>query len=294
MFAIRKGVSKFKFLIYVLPVIALISLIIYIPFFMSMAYSFTEWNGISREAKFIGFENFKNIFVSDSSFQSSAVFTLKYAVLFIIIINVLALLLAVMLDKKLYSTNILRAGFFIPYILSLVIVGFIWRFIFMQGFSALEKITGWNVFSWSWLGDVKLAFWSILIVSIWQSIGLYIVIYIAGLQSIPYELIEASIVDGAGSIKRFFKVTFPLLMPSITTCVFLSLTNSIKVFDVIVSLTGGGPGGATVSITYDIYKEAFQNNFYGYGTAKALLLFLAILVITLVQVTFFKSKEVEM
>jgi len=180
MFAIRKGVSKFKFLIYVLPVIALISLIIYIPFFMSMAYSFTEWNGISREAKFIGFENFKNIFVSDSSFQSSAVFTLKYAVLFIIIINVLALLLAVMLDKKLYSTNILRAGFFIPYILSLVIVGFIWRFIFMQGFSALEKITGWNVFSWSWLGDVKLAFWSILIVSIWQSIGLYIVIYIGG------------------------------------------------------------------------------------------------------------------
>ena len=164
----------------------------------------------------------------------------------------------------------------------------------MQGFSALEKITGWNVFSWSWLGDVKLAFWSILIVSIWQSIGLYIVIYIAGLQSIPYELIEASIVDGAGSIKRFFKVTFPLLMPSITTCVFLSLTNSIKVFDVIVSLTGGGPGGATVSITYDIYKEAFQNNFYGYGTAKALLLFLAILVITLVQVTFFKSKELEM
>jgi len=289
----KKGVSKFKFLIYVLPVVVLISLIIYVPFVMSMAYSFTEWNGISKEAKFIGLENFKSIFVDDNSFQSSAVFTVKYSALFIVIINVLALLLAVILDKKLYSTNILRAGFFIPYILSLVIVGFIWRFIFMQGFNALGEITGWKVFSWSWLGDAKLAFWSILIVSVWQSIGLYIVIYIAGLQAIPHEMLEASIVDGAGSINRFFKVIFPLLMPSITTCVFLALTNSIKVFDVIVSLTNGGPGGATVSITYNIYKEAFQNNFYGYGTAKALVLFVIILVITLVQVTFFKSKEVE-
>ncbi len=294
MFASRKGIGRFKYLVYVLPVIIFISLIIYVPFVMSMAYSFTEWNGISKEAKFIGLENFKSIFFGDSSFQYSAVFTIKHSILFIIIVNVLALLIAVLLDKKLYTTNILRAGFFVPYILSLVIVGFIWKFIFMQGFNALEAITGWKVFSWSWLGDAKLAFWSVLIVSIWQSIGLYIVIYIAGLQSIPHDLVESSIVDGAGSIKRFFNVILPLLMPSVTTCVFLALTNSIKVFDIIVSLTNGGPGGATISITYDIYKEAFQNNFYGYGTAKALILFVAILLITLVQVAFFKSKEVEM
>lgn len=294
MVKIKKGISKYEFLIYVVPVVVFISLVVYIPFIMSMAYSFTEWNGISKAAKYIGVENFKAIFTDDSAFQASAVFTIKYSVLFIIIINVLALLIAVMLDKKLHSTNILRAGFFIPYILSLVIVGFIWRFIFIQGFDTLNNITHLGIFSWSWLGNSKLAFWSILFVSIWQSIGFYIVIYIAGLQSIPYELVEAAIVDGAGSVKRFFNVIIPLLMPSITSCVFLALTNSIKVFDVIVSLTNGGPGGATTSITYDIYKEAFQNNSYGYGTAKALVLFVAILVITLVQITFFKSKEVEM
>lgn len=293
MFKINKSISKIEYLIYVLPVVVLISFVVYIPFVMSMAYSFTEWNGISKAARFIGVENFKLIFTEDTAFHASAIFTIKFSILFIIIVNVLAVLIAVLLDKKLRSTNLLRAGFFIPYILSLVIVGFIWRFIFIQGFQSLGSITGWDLFSWSWLGDAKLAFWSILFVSVWQSVGFYIVIYIAGLQSIPYELIEAAIVDGAGSVRRFFSVTIPLLMPSITSCVFLALTNSIKVFDVIVSLTNGGPGGATTSITYDIYKEAFQNNSYGYGTAKALVLFVAILVVTLVQVTFFKSREVE-
>jgi raffinose/stachyose/melibiose transport system permease protein len=288
------GKNKMAFIVYVLPVLVFITLVVYIPFIMSMCYSFTEWNGISREAKFIGLENFKIIFTEDGSFKDSALFTLKFSVLFIVITNILAMITAVMLNKEIKTSNMLRAGFFVPYILSLVIVGFIWKFIFIQGFDTLEKMTNLNFFSWSWLGDAKLAFWSVLFVSIWQSVGFYIVIYIAGLQSISFELIEAAIVDGARSTTRFFKVVIPLIMPSVTACVFLSLTNSIKVFDVIVSLTNGGPGGATTSITYDIYKEAFQNNSYGYGTAKALLLFLAILVITLIQVKFFKSKEVEM
>lgn len=285
--------GKLAFIAYVLPVLVFITLVVYIPFIMSMGYSFTEWNGISRAAKFIGLENFRVIFTEDGAFKDSAIFTLKFSVLFIVIINILALIMAVMLDKKLKTSNMLRAGFFVPYILSSVIVGFIWKFIFIQGFETMGKLTNLGFFSWSWLGNAKLAFWSILFVSIWQSIGFYIVIYIAGLQSISFELIEAAIVDGAGSVVRFFKVVIPLIMPSITTCVFLALTNSIKIFDVIVSLTNGGPGGSTTSITYDVYKEAFQNNSYGYGTAKALILFVAILIITLIQVTFFKSREVE-
>lgn len=289
----NKSKGRATFIAYVSPVLLFITLVVYIPFFMSMGYSFTEWNGISRGAKFIGLENFKIIFTEDTGFIHSAIFTLKFSILFIIIVNALALVMAVLLDKKFKTSNVLRAAFFTPYILSLVIVGFIWKFIFNQGFETLGNITHLGIFSWSWLGDVKLAFRSVLLVSIWQSLGFYIVIYIAGLQSVPDEIVEASIVDGAGSVVRFFKITIPLIMPSVTTCVFMALTNSIKLFDVVVSLTNGGPGGETTTITYDIYKEAFQNNMYGYGTAKALVLFVAIFVITVIEIKFFKSKEVE-
>ncbi|MNZ42579.1 sn-glycerol-3-phosphate transport system permease protein UgpA [compost metagenome] len=209
------------------------------------------------------------------------------------LVNVLAILLALLLDMKLKTTPWLRAAFFIPYILSLVIVGFIWKFIFMQGFESLGTSTGWGIFSLSWLGNPNLAFISILLVSIWQSVGFYMVIYIAGLQSVPDDLKEAATVDGAGPFRRFFNITLPLLAPSITISVFMALTNSIKVFDVILSLTGGGPGGTTYSVAYDIYRDTFQNNLYGYGTAKALILFVAVLVITVIQLTIFKRREVE-
>ena len=286
--------SNKKLWVYVLPVVVMVCAVLYVPFFMSMYYSLTEWNGISKKAVFIGLDNFKQIFTGDPYFKQSALFTLKYAVVFIVLVNVLAIILAVLLDQKIKTTNFIRAALFTPYIISMVIIGFIWRFIFMQGFDTLYNLTGWDIFLWSWLGEPSLALVSILLVSIWQSIGFYIVIYIAGLQSIPQDALEAATVDGAGVFHQFFEITLPLLMPSITTCVFLSLTNSIKVFDIIVSLTNGGPGGATSSLTFDIYKEAFINNSYGYGTAKSLILFVCVLVITLAQVKFFKSREVEM
>lgn len=289
----KKIYLRIEFICFVLPVIVMISIAIYIPFGMSMFYSLTEWNGIRKKPRFIGLENFKQIFLGDDNFKNASLFTIKYGICFIILINVIALLLAVILDKKLKTANILRAAFFVPYILSLVIVGFIWKFIFVQGFDSLNNLTGFGLFKWSWLGDMKLAFVSVLFVSIWQSVGFYIVIYIAGLQSVPVDILEASIVDGASPVKKFFSVTLPMLAPSVTTCVFMALTNSIKVFDVILSLTAGGPGGSTYSVTFDIYREAFRNNMYGYGTAKALILFVIVLLITVVQLKFFKSREVE-
>jgi raffinose/stachyose/melibiose transport system permease protein len=289
----RKWSEKLEFGIFTLPVLICIAVAFYIPFAMTIRYSMTKWNGISKHPKFIGLDNFKDIFSGDANFANASWFTIKYAVLYIVIINVLAIGLAVILDMKLKSTTWLRTAFFIPYILSLVIVGFIWKFIFMQGFESLGDSTGWSIFKLSWLGEPGLAFISIVAVSIWQSIGFYMVIYIAGLQSIPEDLKEAATVDGAGPMRKFFSITLPLLAPSITISVFMALTNSIKVFDVILSLTGGGPGGTTYSIAYDIYRDTFQNNLYGYGTAKALILFVAVLIITLLQLTIFKSREVD-
>lgn len=289
----RKWTEKLEFGLFTLPVMICVFVAFYIPFALTIRYSFTKWNGISKHPKFIGLDNFKQIFMHDANFSSSAWFTIKYALLYIVLVNVLAILLALVLDMKLRGAAWLRAAFFIPYILSLVIVGFIWKFIFMQGFESLGSSTGWGIFHLSWLGEPGLAFISILGVSIWQSIGFYMVIYIAGLQAVPDDMKEAAVMDGAGPFRRFFSITLPLLAPSITISVFMALTNSIKVFDVILSLTGGGPGGTTYSVAYDIYRDTFQNNLYGYGTAKALLLFVAVLLVTIVQLTIFKRREVE-
>nr|WP_240353163.1 sugar ABC transporter permease [Cohnella algarum] len=237
----RKWSEKVEFGFFTWPALICVAIAFYIPFAMTIRYSLTQWNGISKNPKFIGLDNFKQIFSGDANFLNASWFTIKYAVLYIVIINVLAILLALVLDMKLKTSTWLRAAFFIPYILSLVIVGFIWKFIFMQGFESLGESTGWGIFNLSWLGEPGLAFISVLFVSIWQSIGFYMVIYIAGLQSIPDDLKEAATVDGAGPIRRFFNITLPLLAPSITISVFMALTNSIKVFDVILSLTGGAP-----------------------------------------------------
>lgn len=289
----RKWRDKTEFGMFTLPVLICIAVAFYIPFAMTVRYSLTEWNGIAKTPVWVGLDNFRQIFMGDSNFSDAAWFTVKYAVLYIVLVNVLAIGLALILDLKLKTTSWLRAAFFIPYILSLVIVGFIWKFIFMQGFSSLGESTGWGIFQLSWLGTPNLAFISILLVSIWQSIGFYLVIYIAGLQSVPDDLKEAATVDGAGPLRRFWNITLPLLAPSITISVFMALTNSIKVFDVILSLTAGGPGGTTYSVAYDIYRDTFQNNLYGYGTAKALILFVAVLIITIIQLAFFKRREVE-
>lgn len=277
-----------------MPALILVCMMMYIPFVMSGYYSLTEWNGISKEAKFIGLQNFKTIFLESSDFVQSLWFTMKYTLVFVIASNVLAIALAVVLTKKFRFANFFRGVFFIPYIMSMTIVGFIWKFIFSQGFAALFEKTHLGFLNLSWLGDSHLAFYAVAFVGIWQALGFYIVLYIAGLQAVPTDVLEAAEVDGATSWKKFFKVTLPLLGPSITTCVFMSLTNAVKVFDIILALTKGGPGGSTYSVTLDIYREAFQNNNYGLGSAKALVFFVIILVITQLVLKAMHSREVDL
>ena len=276
----RKKKEYLECAAFTVPSLFLVMLVFYIPFVMSLYYSLTEWNGISKSPKFIGLENFKKLFSGSSDFLQSLIFTGKYTIVFMILVNILALAIAVALVQKIPAANVMRSMFFIPYIMSMTIVGFIWKFIFSQGFAALFEKTHLGFLNLSWLGDSHLAFYAVAFVGIWQALGFYIVLYIAGLQAVPTDVLEAAEVDGATSWKKFFKVTLPLLGPSITTCVFMSLTNAVKVFDIILALTKGGPGGSTYSVTLDIYREAFQNNNYGLGSAKALVFFVIILVIT--------------
>jgi raffinose/stachyose/melibiose transport system permease protein len=291
--AIKRWKEIGVYVSFVAPVLILILLFAEIPFVMSLYYSLTKWNGISKHVTFIGFQNFKELFTTDTDAWKSFLFTVQYSAVTIIATNIAALLLAVILTRAFKLSNVLRAAFFVPYIVSLVIIGFIWKFIFSSAFGSLFELTHWSFLHWSWLGTPKLAFISVVFVSVWQSVGFYMMIYITGLQSIPGELNEAAAIDGADGIKRFFTITLPLLMPSLTVALFLSISNSLKVFDIIFTLTFGGPGKTTTSTTMDIYNEAFVNNRFGYATAKSLIFVLVILLITFIQVKFFKSKEVE-
>ncbi len=280
--------------LYIIPAILLVTVMIYIPFVMSGYYSLTEWNGISKAPKFVGFSNFQTLFSSKGEFMNSLWFTTKYTFGFTLFSNVLALALAVALTKKFKLANFFRGIFFIPYIMSMTIVGFIWQFIFTQGFSKLADITGWGFWNFSFLGDPKLAFYSVVFVGIWQQLGFYIVLYIAGLQAVPADVLEAATVDGATGWQRFSKVTLPLLGPSFTTCIFMSLTNALKVFDIILALTKGGPGGSTYSVTLQIYKDAFTNNRYGMGSAESIVYFLFVLIVTQAVLKLFSTKEVDL
>jgi raffinose/stachyose/melibiose transport system permease protein len=290
----KKRKQILETVLFTIPSIIMVTVMIYIPFVMSGYYSLTEWNGISKAPIFIGLGNFNRILLGSRDFVNALVFTGRYTILFMIFANVLSLSLAVVLVQKIKTANLLRGLFFVPYIMSMTIVGFIWKFIFSQGFARLFEITGWDVWNLSWLGNGKLAFYSIVMVGVWQQLGFYIVLYIAGLQAVPMDVLEAATVDGASGTKRFFKVTLPLLGPSITTCLFMSLTNALKVFDIILALTKGGPGGSTYSATLQIYKEAFQNNNYGLGSAESLVFFAIVLILTQMVLLISKKKRVDL
>ncbi len=280
--------------LFTLPALICIGIMFYIPFVMGAYYSFTKWDGIAKDPVWVGLKNYKEIFSSSSNFMTSIGFTIGYTIIFMLVSNVLALALATALTKKVRFANVYRSIFFIPYIMSMTIVGFVWKFIFSKGFATMYDTLGWGFFNWSWLGDPKIAFYAVTLVGIWQSLGFYIVLYIAGIQGLPQDVMEAAIVDGATRPQRFFRVTLPLLMPSITTCVFMSLTNGLKVFDIILALTKGGPGQSTYSATMKIYMDTFTNNLYGMGSAEAIVYFIFVLIITQSALKLMQRKEVSL
>jgi len=289
-----KAINRIETVAYTLPAILVIAAMIFVPFCLSMAYSFMKWNGVSSEAVFVGLANYKKALLHDAGFRQSVIFTFEYTVAYFVISNVLALLLAAALSRKMHLASLLRTVFFIPYVMSMAIVGFIWKFIFTQGFSSLYDLFGWKWLNYSWLGSPNLVYYSVVLVGVWYSLGFYIVLYIAGLKSIPNDVLEASEIDGAGAVRRFFSIKLPLLMPSICTCTLLSVTSGLQVFDVIMTMTKGGPGTSSMSLTYGIYQEAFTNQRYGLAAAKSVLYFIVIMILTQLILKGFRKKEVDL
>jgi len=281
------------FALFVGPALLAFCVIVLIPFFTGIYYSFTDWNGVNGTINWVGLDNFKYLFTEDKQFQQSFWITTKYTVVAIILTNVVGFVLAILVTQMLKTRNILRTVFFMPNLIGGLLLGFVWQFIFVKGFASIGQITGISLFGLPWLGDAKTAFWGIVIVSVWQGAGYIMLIYTAALQNVPQELIEAAKIDGASRWQILRHITIPMVAPAVTVCLFLTISWSFKVFDVNLSLTNGGPFKSTEMLALNIYTEAFVNNRYGLGEAKALIFFIVVAAITIIQVTYTKKKEVE-
>ena len=289
----RKSSELLRQFIFVGPAALFFTIIVIIPFLLGLYYSFTSWNGVSGEVTWVGLDNFKQILTNDPAFGNAFWFTVRFTVVGVVLTNLLGFFLGYILTKKLKTKNVLRTVFFMPNVIGGLLLGFIWQFIFVKGFSALGEATGLSFFNLPWLGDETTSFWGIVIVFVWQTAGYLMLIYISSLNNISAEILEAAEIDGASRWQVLKSIIVPLVMPAVTVCLFLAISWSFKMFDLNLSLTKGGPFRSTESVALNIYNEAFQNNRYGLGTAKAIIFFVVVAVITSIQVKLTKSKEVE-
>lgn len=290
----KKRRDRAWYCLFVLPLVTIFSIIVIIPFIIGIVYSFFKWDGLPMHPKiFVAFDNYIRLF-SDERFMTSALHTIIFTVVAVLLINILGLAFALIVTTKLKTRNVARTMLFMPYLIGGLLLGYIWKFIFGEGFNIIGEMLGAENVFFNWLTDPKLALVALIIVATWQMAGYIMIIYITGIQGIPDDVIEAAAVDGAGFWQTLFKIKFPLIMPSFTICLFMSLSNCFKIFDTNLSLTGGGPNNATEMFAMNIYNEIFKLNNYGYGQAKAILFFLVVAAITLVQVSITKKKEVAM
>ena len=254
-------------------------LILYILFFILPLF---QTIGINPKKEFTGLTNYFDVF-QDKWFYNSMAFTGKSVLLMILLANVLGFLLALALNTKIRSRNILRAIVFCPFVFNNVTVGFIWQFLLGRFMTDLYPLTGWKVFNIGWLSDNSLVLYSVVFVKLWQSIGYFMVIYLAGLQLLPQDPLEAALIDGCTGIKMIRYITIPLMKPTAFVCIFLAITESLNMFPLIMSLTNGGPGHASENISLYIYNEAFKSHRMGYASALAVILTIIMTIIAGLQ-----------
>ena len=280
----EKAIKKY-WPVFLLPTMAAFTIGFIVPFIEGIYLSFCKFTTI-KDASFVGFSNYAEAF-KDSTFPHAFGFTAIFAVVTLILVNLLAFALALALTQKIKGTNIFRTIFFMPNLIGGIVLGYIWQLIFDGIFSKFDMALKLNA---------KLGFWGLVILICWQQIGYMMIVYIAGLQAIPDSLKEAAMIDGANAWKRLFHVTIPNMMPSITICTFLTITNSFKLFDQNLSLTGGEPLHKTEMLALNIYDTFYARSgpqWKGIGQAKAVVFFILVAIIALGQNYLTRRKEVQ-
>lgn len=280
------------FCIFALPGIFCFLAVVMVPFVYGVYLTMTDWNGVSAVKNFVGLKNFATMF-KDAQFWNSLGLTFKYVIVVVILVNVIAFLLAYLLTRGFKGQNFFRAGFFTPNLIGGIVLGYIWQFVFSRVFVKIGELTGWSLFECSWLSRPNTAFAALVLVTVWQLSGYMILIYVAGFMGLDVEVMEAASIDGASGWTKMKNIIMPLMMPSVTICLFLTLSRAFMVYDVNLSLTGGAPYGTTEMAAMHVYEKAFTSRQFGVGQAEAIILFLIVACISGIQVYITKKKEVE-
>lgn len=278
---------------FIAPAFLIYTVIFLGPVISSFYYSMTNWNGFTKTMDFIGFSNYAYMF-GDPTFMKAMRNTFIFAGLIVIFQNGFAIPLALALDSKIKTKSLLKVVFFAPAILSPLVVGYTWLYIYEpEGMlNMLLRAIGLGGWEQTWLGDPKFALYAIVVMVLWQYVGYSMIIFLANLQTIPGDLYEAADIDGAGGFRKFRYITFPLLAPSMTINVVLASIGSLKAFDIIYVTTKGGPFQATETITTLLFTTAFKKDNFGYGTAMGVIMFLIIFLISVVQILLLRKREV--
>ncbi|MBO4376276.1 MAG: sugar ABC transporter permease [Lachnospiraceae bacterium] len=277
-------IGKGWYVLFTLPLMLVFMIVVVIPFIIGIGYSFFEWDGLAKHAAtFVGFRNYTEVF-KDTQFLNATVRTTIFTLISVITVNVFGIIFALVVTTKLRVRNVARTMLFMPYLIGGLILGYIWKSVFQEFFLSID----WG----NWLTDPVKSIVAMIVVTTWQLAGYVMIVYITGIMAIPADVLEAAQVDGATYLQTLFRVKFPMLMPSFTICLFLSLSNCFKIYDVNISLTGVGPNYQSEMFSLNIYNEIFSLSNFGYGQAKAIIFFLIIAVITLIQVSITKKREV--
>lgn len=278
----EKAVKKY-WPIFLVPTMAAFLIGFIIPFIEGIYLSFCNFTTI-KDAKFVGIQNYIEAF-KDSNFLGSFKFTTLFAIVSLVLINVLAFLIALALTQNIKGKNIFRTVFFMPNLIGGIVLGYVWQLIFDGIFVKFDTALKLNE---------TLGFWGLVILVGWQQIGYMMIVYIAGLQAIPGDIQEAAMIDGATRMQRLFRITIPNMMPSITICTFLTITNSFKLFDQNLALTGGEPLHKTEMLALNIYSTFYGRvGAEGVGQAKAVVFFVIVVAIGLLQLKLTRDKEVQ-
>ncbi len=279
----EKSLKRY-FILFAVPTLAAFLAAFVLPFLLGVYLSFTQFTTVTN-ARWVGIENYLRVFSENAEFLRALGFTALFTLTSVIVINVLAFLLALLLTRSIPGTNLFRTVFFLPNLIGGIVLGYIWQVIINGALYPMGKTL---------TASASYGFWGLVILMGWQMTGYMMIIYIAGLQNIPGDVMEAAAIDGASPSQTLFRVTIPMVMPSITICTFLTLTNSFKLFDQNLALTAGAPSRKTSMLALDIYNTFYGRTGYeGVGQAKAVLFFLMVGAIALIQLSLTRSREVE-
>ena len=280
------------FCMFALPGMFCFFAVVIVPFIYGVYLTLTDWDGVAKVKNFIGLKNFAGV-MHDKQFWTSLLLTFTYVIVVVVLVNVIAFLIAFLLTRGMKGQNFFRAGFFTPNLIGGIVLGYIWQFVFSRVFVNIGESTGWKLFEVSWLSEPEKAFAAMVLVSVWQLSGYMILIYVAGFMGLSEDVMEAASIDGASGWVKMRHIVLPLMMSSITICLFLTLSRAFMVYDVNLSLTAGGPYGSTEMAAMHVYEKAFTSRQFGIGQAEALILFIVVACISGLQVYLTKKQEVE-